>query len=61
MRKQWKPPRCKSGKAAFRTQGAAMRALAKIQLTNAQAVVVGSKEPRRAYRCDCGAWHLTSR
>ena len=57
---RWKPPRCKSGKAAFRTEGEARRALHRIEVTNAQAVVAGTTQPQRAYRCKCGAWHLTS-
>jgi hypothetical protein len=55
----WRAPRCASGKAAFRSRGVALRALERIAVDNAQAVAPGEGAPRRAYRCDCGAWHLT--
>jgi hypothetical protein len=58
---RWKPPKCKSGKVAYRTRGHAERALRRIRITNIQAVGVASKEPQRSYLCDCGAWHLTHR
>jgi hypothetical protein len=57
--KSWKPPKCESGKALFRSQGEALRALVAIEKDNAQAVAPLSFQPHRAYHCDCGAWHLT--
>jgi hypothetical protein len=57
---RWKPPRCNSGKAAYRTQGKALAAIERIRKDNAQAVAsLAAIAPQRTYRCDCGAWHLT--
>jgi hypothetical protein len=56
---RWRKPQCKSGKAAFRTQGEARRAIDRIVKDNAQAVAPTEHAPHRAYKCDCGAWHLT--
>lgn len=61
MKRQPPTSSCASGKVAFRTQGDALRALDKIRKDNAQAVVPMPFEPRSAYHCDCGAWHLTKR
>ena len=56
---RWKPPKCKTGKVPYRTQGDALRAIEYIRRDNAQAVAALPYEPQRAYPCDCGAWHLT--
>jgi hypothetical protein len=58
---RWRPPKCGSGKTAFQSQGKALRALEKIRQDNAQAAAPLPFEPQRAYRCECGAWHLTRR
>lgn len=58
---EWKAPKCSSGKGAFKTQGEALRALARIRVENAQAVVPGAGL-RDAYKCrECGAYHLTKK
>jgi hypothetical protein len=61
-RARWKPPKCKSDKVAYRTQGKAIYAL---QIIHGQRVQGASgfdfDEPVGTYKCDCGAWHLTSK
>lgn len=58
--KRWQKPTCRSGKAAYQTQGAALRALDVLRRENAQAVVPLPFTLQSAYRCrTCGAWHLT--
>jgi hypothetical protein len=59
MKRYWKAPPCKSGKAAYKNQGEALRALEVIHRQNAQAVAALPTEPQSAYQCKCGAWHLT--
>ena len=55
-------PRCSSKKVAFRSEGAARRALERIDRTEAQAVAPAPSRPTRAYRCpECGMWHLSTR
>jgi len=61
VRRRWKKPVCRSGKAAFRNQGAALRALERIAKDNAQATAPLDSQPERTYLCECGAWHLTRR
>lgn len=56
---RWRKPRCASKKAAWRTQGDALRHLNRLALQNAQAVAPLPFELRGAYHCRCGAWHLT--
>lgn len=59
-RERWSPPRCSSGKAAYRSQGRALRALAVIEMQQVQAAEATGSAPRATYRCpECGAWHLT--
>ena len=60
VRTDTRKTRCGSGKVAFRSQGAAQRALNRIALSEAQAAVPSPDAPIRTYRCGCGAWHLTS-
>ncbi len=58
----WRPPRCATAKQAYRTQGRALDALQQIKRGNAQAAVpLDTYVPQGAYRCSCGAWHLTRR
>lgn len=59
--RRWRPPQCRTRKAAFRTQGEALKALERLKQENAQAVAPMPFTLRNAYRCDCGAWHLTKR
>lgn len=59
--KPWRKPPCRTGKAAYRTRGDANRAITTIVAGNAQAVAPLPEEPIRAFRCACGAWHLSSR
>lgn len=58
--KPWRKPPCRSGKAAYRSRGDANRAITTIVAGNAQAVAPLPFTPQRAYRCPCGAWHLTT-
>lgn len=46
-------------KTAWPTQALAEEALEAIRAEHARAPI-GEKIPVRAYRCECGAWHLTS-
>ncbi len=46
---------CQSGKVAFRSQHDAYRYIRRAEKYHARGFAV-----RRAYRCGCGAWHLTS-
>lgn len=53
---------CRSGKATFRSQGDALRALRRIAIDNAQAVAPLPEQPEFAYACrHCDGWHLTKR
>jgi len=59
-RGRWRPPKCPTGKAAYRTQGSALHALDVIARQNAQAVAPLNVRLRNVYRCPkCRAWHLT--
>ena len=59
--REWRPPRCSSGKAAFRSQGRALYALKRTAIDNAQAVAPLEIRQKRVYRCaECGAFHLTT-
>lgn len=59
-RKGWQPPRCSSGKVAYRTRGRALYALRVIAAEEAQAAVEREGRVRATYRCpECGVWHLT--
>lgn len=61
MTRRWRKPPCGTKKAAYRTQGLALRALDVLARENAQALVPMPFTLRGAYLCDCGAWHLTRR
>lgn len=62
MTTSWRKPPCGTGKAAYRTQGLALRALETLRRENAQAVAPMAFTLRSAYRCrECGAWHLTTK
>jgi hypothetical protein len=59
-RKTVRKTKCPTGKVAFLSQGEAQRAIDRIATENLQAAVPAITAPSRAYRCRCGAWHLTS-
>lgn len=59
--RRWHPPPCATGKVAFRSRGRALAAIRQIEIGDAQAAVAPATKPVAAYRCRCGAWHLTSR